>query len=77
MKNLLLKLSAFAVAALVAQSAFADKKESKAESVTKATKSAVAGKLGGKLVAVKDGKLVDHKLSGSPEFYVFYHSASW
>jgi hypothetical protein len=37
----------------------------------------VANALKGKLVGVKDGKAVDVELAGSPEYYVFYFSASW
>ncbi len=39
--------------------------------------SAVAEKLKGKLIQVKDGEVVEAALAGEPEFYVFYHSASW
>lgn len=37
----------------------------------------VAEQLKGKLVELKDGKVVDSARTGAPEFYVLYHSASW
>jgi len=33
--------------------------------------------LDGKLVAAQDGSIVEATLTGDPEYYVLYHSASW
>ena len=40
-------------------------------------KKSIADSLKGKLVAAKDGEIVDVELKGDPEYYVLYHSASW
>ena len=37
----------------------------------------VAETLKGKLVKVKGGAATDYELTGNPEYYVIYHSASW
>ena len=37
----------------------------------------VAAVLKGKLIGLKEGNIADAELSGNPEYYVFYHSASW
>ncbi len=39
--------------------------------------SEVATALKGKLIAQEDGKIVEAELTGDPEYYVLYHSASW
>lgn len=39
--------------------------------------STVAEKLKGKLIQVKDGEVVEAAITGAPEYYVLYHSASW
>jgi len=31
----------------------------------------------GKLVAAQDGEIVEAELTGDPQYYVLYHSASW
>ena len=33
--------------------------------------------LNGKIIELKEGKVVDAKLSKDVEYYVLYHSASW
>ena len=33
--------------------------------------------LQGKLIGLKDGGIAEAELTGSPEYYVLYHSASW
>lgn len=66
MKSIL--LAAFAAFALgTAVSALAEKKETVD----------VAASLKGKLVALKGDEVVDAELTGDPEYYVLYHSASW
>tara|TARA_R110002096_G_scaffold16106_10_gene54998 strand:- start:8849 stop:9046 length:198 start_codon:yes stop_codon:yes gene_type:complete len=65
MKRTLKLLSAFAIAgALFLGSASADS-------------SKVAEALNGKLVKIEGDSAVEATLSGDPEYYVFYHSASW
>ena len=44
---------------------------------TQAEDSAVAEKLKGKIVQVKEGEVAAAELAGDPEYYVLYHSASW
>ncbi len=57
--------------------AMADKKSDKDKKKESASTSKVAKVLKGKLVKVKDGKVADHELTGKPEYYVLYYSASW
>lgn len=33
--------------------------------------------LRGQLIELSDGEIIDAELRGSPEYFVFYHSASW
>ena len=40
-------------------------------------KIAVSEELKGRLMVVADGKVVDFDLSGDPEYFVLFHSASW
>ena len=40
-------------------------------------KNIVYGSLNGKVIELKEGKVVDAKLSKDVEYYVLYHSASW
>lgn len=40
-------------------------------------KNIVHGSLNGKVIELKEGKVVDAKLSKDVEYYVLYHSASW
>ena len=42
-----------------------------------ASQGMVANALKGKLVKVADDKVADYELTGAPEYYVLYHSASW
>ena len=42
-----------------------------------AEESAVAKGLNGKLVKIEGGKAKEATLAGDPQYYVFYHSASW
>ncbi len=42
-----------------------------------AEESKVAESLKGKLVKIENGEAVEATLSGDPEYYVLYHSASW
>lgn len=44
---------------------------------SQADDAAVAEKLKGKIIQIKEGKAAEATLEGSPEFYVLYHSASW
>ena len=37
----------------------------------------VAASLKGKLIGLKGGDIADAELTGNPEYYVLYHSASW
>lgn len=37
----------------------------------------VSDQLKERLIGVENGKIVDFELSGTAEYYVFYHSASW
>ena len=37
----------------------------------------VAAALKGKLIGLEEGGIVDAELTGNPEYYVLYHSASW
>ena len=37
----------------------------------------VSTALQGKLIGLKDGGIAEAELTGSPEYYVLYHSASW
>ncbi|MCP4847881.1 MAG: hypothetical protein GY899_08045 [Verrucomicrobiaceae bacterium] len=37
----------------------------------------VSAALEGKLIGLKDGGIAEAKLTGRPEYYVLYHSASW
>jgi hypothetical protein len=81
MKRKLLKTSAVLLAAFLANAAVADDKDVKSEKKAPATSAAASSKvakdLSGKLVSAKDKKLSDYEIKGAPEFYVFYHSASW
>ena len=78
MKRSLLQTSAILLAALLANTALADDNTAKSEKKAPAT-SKVAQDLSGKLVAAPNGakELSSYEIKGSPEFYVFYHSASW
>ena len=40
-------------------------------------KNIVHSSLDGKLIELKDGNVVDAKLSKDVDYYVLYHSASW
>ena len=40
-------------------------------------KNIVHDSLNGKIIELKEGKVVDAKLSKDVEYYVLYHSASW
>lgn len=40
-------------------------------------KNIVHDSLNGKIIELKEGKVVDAKLSKNVEYYVLYHSASW
>ena len=61
-------LAAFAAFTLgTATSALAEKKEAVD----------IAASLKGKLVALQGDEVVDAELTGDPEYYVLYHSASW
>lgn len=44
---------------------------------SQADESAVAEKLKGKIIQLKDGEVAEASLAGAPEYYVLYHSASW
>ena len=75
-----MKMSAVLIAACLAGGVMADDKDAKSEKKSPsaaAASSTVATKLKGKLVSLQEKKLADHELKGEPEFYVFYHSASW
>ena len=37
----------------------------------------IAASLKGKLIALQGDEVVDAELTGDPEYYVLYHSASW
>jgi len=37
----------------------------------------IPSELDGKLIAAENDEIVEAELTGDPEYYVFYHSASW
>jgi len=51
--------------------------EKDAEASSKVSDDKVASALKGKLIGLKEGGIVDAELTGNPEYYVLYHSASW
>ncbi len=74
-----LKLMVTAVfAGALAMTASVSAEETASDSASdSATTSKVAAQLNGKLLKAADGKSVEAKLTGDPEVYVLYHSASW
>ena len=48
-----------------------------AEASSEVSDDKVAAVLKGKLIGLKEGAIVDAELTGNPEYYVLYHSASW
>ena len=47
------------------------------ESTAKKVTDKVSGALKGKLIGLKDGEIAEAQLTGNPQYYVLYHSASW
>ncbi len=52
-------------------------KEKTTQSTSEASTSKVSAALKGKLIGLKDGKIAEAQLTGNPQYYVLYHSASW
>ncbi|MEO0445319.1 MAG: hypothetical protein AAF191_04505 [Verrucomicrobiota bacterium] len=51
--------------------------EEAASATTSEEASAVATALSGKLIKLAEGDAVTAEVAGDPEYFVFYHSASW
>lgn len=51
--------------------------ESTAKKNTDKVTDKVSGLLKGKLIGLKDGEIAEAQLTGKPQYYVLYHSASW
>ena len=93
MKSNLFKNGVFAAVSIVAVSVIGCTKPSTAraepakelepakakanQSTSEQTAGKVPAALKGKLIGLKDGEIAAAQLTGNPQYYVLYHSASW
>ena len=87
MKSNLFKNGTFAAVSIVAVSVIGCNQPTTAraepaqDKATQSTSEQAAGKvsaaLKGKLIGLKDGEIAAAQLTGNPQYYVLYHSASW
>ncbi|MFP6874822.1 MAG: hypothetical protein VCA55_15080 [Verrucomicrobiales bacterium] len=87
MKSNPFKNRAFAAAAIVAVSVIGcdqpttlkaePAKDQTAQSTSEQGTDKVSAALKGKLIGLKDGEIAEAQLTGNPQYYVLYHSASW
>jgi hypothetical protein len=52
-------------------------KDKATQSTSELSTSKVSAALKGKLIGLKDGEIAAAQLTGNPQYYVLYHSASW